>query len=239
MAICKLCKEDKKLIKAHVIPESFFKTLKGPFEYLSVVPSPKCPTAVGRTYIGEYDKNILCKECDAKLGVWDEYGKEVLIDHETRIKEVKSNNEVIGWELKIDKPLIFYKFVLSLLWRASISTRPYYNLIDLGPHEEQVRLAFERDTFDDTYEVFIAKFDESSVSGAEKSILNPYSARVFDRNFCRVLLNGFLISIKVDKQLLEPRVRQFKLKEEDIKVIRASFDESGHLNIMLSNYPSN
>lgn len=237
MAICKLCLEDKKLIKAHIIPESFFRVLKGSFEYLSVVPSQSFAKAVGRTYIGEYDKNILCKECDSNIGVWDHYGKTVLIDQSSRLKPIINDLQTLGWELNVDSPLDLYKFVLSMLWRASISDRPYYKLIDLGPHEEKVKLAIEKMEFNESYEVYFAKFDQSSLPGAEKSILNPYTTRIFDRNFCRFHINGFLISIKVDKQKLDERIRKFSLKDNEVKIIRAGFDSTGQLDLMLNSYP--
>lgn len=239
MTACRLCKKDKKLIKAHIIPESFFRHLKGESEHLSLVPSARKPTIVGRTLVGEYDPSILCQECDAIFGKLDEYGKQVLLDDEGRATAVEIKREHVGWEMKIEQPLKLYKFIISMLWRASISQRPYFKLIKLGPHEDKIEIALRRDHFDEAYEVYVAKFTASAIPGAEKSILNPYTTRILGLQFCRFHINGYLISIKVDKQPLPQKMQTFKLKDNKLKILKADFDGSGQLKLMIDTYPSN
>lgn len=60
--ICKGCGSDKKLIKAHIIPESFFAGLKTPGNHLLMVSDTlKYPK---RAPLGPYDKEILCHDCE-------------------------------------------------------------------------------------------------------------------------------------------------------------------------------
>jgi hypothetical protein len=75
---CKLCGQDKKLVKAHVIPASFFRPLR------SEKNSPLLITAgnyVKRAPIGVYDKTILCEACEKQFGIWDDYAQSLLIQN--------------------------------------------------------------------------------------------------------------------------------------------------------------
>jgi hypothetical protein len=83
---CKRCSEERKLVKAHIVPRSFYMDLRARDEYLNVVPAnPTERIAISR--IGDYDQNILCHECDQFLGVFDDYGKNQGVEsrgHESR-----------------------------------------------------------------------------------------------------------------------------------------------------------
>lgn len=76
---CKLCGENKKLIKAHVIPKAFFNTLlDSDDDFLKVISSKKgIREKISR--MGIYDKHILCDTCEQKFGPLDDYGFKVLI----------------------------------------------------------------------------------------------------------------------------------------------------------------
>jgi hypothetical protein len=85
--------------------------------------------------LGEYDENILCAECDNKLGVFDNYAlkvcKEFPQKHTTPRDNIFEMPDVDGDS--------FAKFVLAVLWRASISKRPAAAAVRLGKHESIAR----------------------------------------------------------------------------------------------------
>ena len=72
---CKFCGQEKKLIKAHIIPKNFYLDYKKE-QYMSV------DSLSGKFKIqqnGAYDKNILCSDCDGKiLGKFDATDGEVI-----------------------------------------------------------------------------------------------------------------------------------------------------------------
>lgn len=83
---CQYCGEDKKLIKAHIIPESFFKPLRadnGDVPYLMTDLQGEFPK---KSPIGVYDKTILCRDCEDQFAQWDEYGFKTLVDGEKQLK---------------------------------------------------------------------------------------------------------------------------------------------------------
>lgn len=60
---CKLCNQNKKLVKAHIIPERFFKSIKISEKPLQIY-AAKAGTYPKRSHIGLYDPHILCYECE-------------------------------------------------------------------------------------------------------------------------------------------------------------------------------
>ncbi|MGD9637758.1 MAG: hypothetical protein AB7U85_01705 [Alphaproteobacteria bacterium] len=120
---CFLCGEDKKLIKAHIIPEKYFtktKKLQKIYSYDGDYPK--------KNRIGVYDNEILCSDCDGKLGKYDEYSYEVLFNLEKFICE-RDKNGIKVKNIDSNKLKLFY---LSIIWRAHISKRPEFKKIDLG-----------------------------------------------------------------------------------------------------------
>jgi len=85
--------------------------------------------------LGQYDNQILCASCDNKLGVFDNYALQVCARFKGEHKILTSDR----FELKDVDGDKFAKFVLAILWRGSISARPDYSNISLGPYEDIAR----------------------------------------------------------------------------------------------------
>ena len=77
---CKLCGENEKLIKAHIIPEGFFRPLRSG-KMVPEIHSNIKGVFPKRSPIGIYDNTILCEKCDKYLGVWDGYAQKLLIQY--------------------------------------------------------------------------------------------------------------------------------------------------------------
>lgn len=194
--ICKFCQQEKKLIKAHVIPESFFRRLRDGEN------PPRLLTAKEGIYPkraskGVYDPNILCIDCERQFGDWDNYGQKFLA--EEPIGEPKViGSKIVGYEVPHYNYPELKLFFISLVWRASVSTHPFYERIRLGPHEEVVkRLVEHRDPGDaEDFSVILARFDHPL--GA--SILDPHPEKIYQVNYCRFYLAGYIAYVKVDKR---------------------------------------
>lgn len=133
---CNLCKEEKKLIKSHIYPEWVYRALypdgkvdnKNPLRVVSakhdyVQPSP----------IGIWDENILCLECDQKIGrMYDEPCKKIILDSEPVLfKSIKDEGNV--YTLPDVDPNLLKNFILSLLLRSIWSNRKEYDHIKMEP----------------------------------------------------------------------------------------------------------
>lgn len=215
---CKLCGEDKKLIKAHIIPAGFFRPLR------IGKSAPEIHSNTNGVYpqkspIGVYDKDILCEKCDRYLGLWDDYAHKILIqDFSEQLAVYKRNNKVA---YKIDN--YDYKklkmFFLSVLWRASISSQEFYKKINIGPHEQRLKEMIINDNPGEPYDysITLAKFSNPNF----KVMLDPHNTRFNSVNYCQFYITGFVFYIKTDK----------KNPPEFLK--RLCLNKSGHLWIIL------
>jgi hypothetical protein len=105
-----------KLIRAHIIPAGFGRLINISQKPLLKFVADRVGEAIPQL---EYDPNILCEDCDNILGKTDEYA----LDVAKKFKAQKANAEGNLFEIeKVDCDR-FTKFVLSVIWRASISDR--------------------------------------------------------------------------------------------------------------------
>ncbi|MDP3295088.1 MAG: hypothetical protein Q8M37_10165, partial [Nevskia sp.] len=135
---CKLCGEKKKLIKSHIIPESFFRESSGGEGAHLVSSNPdKFPK---RAPIGVYDPSILCTDCESRFSQLDNYGYEVFVSkYETLFQPLFEDAKLVGYtSLTTDRDKL-HQFLLSVLWRASVSTQVFYSKVNLGPHQDSVK----------------------------------------------------------------------------------------------------
>jgi hypothetical protein len=120
------------LIEAHIIPKGFGRFVRGDAHNLTVTLNG---ADYSRLQLGQYDNNILCGECDNRLGVFDNYALQFC-------KSFKQEHKLVRpgvFELADVDGDTFAKFVLAVLWRASISSRPDYANVSLGPYTDVAR----------------------------------------------------------------------------------------------------
>ncbi|ACL04919.1 hypothetical protein Dalk_3229 [Desulfatibacillum aliphaticivorans] len=140
---CKLCGEEKELCnQSHIIPNFMYRDLldeKNRFYAIQLNESGVHSRGVRQT--GEFDKNILCQPCDnGTLGKLDRYASLILYGGNPKIFENRIDPDGIKYTYCADIDYSQFKlFLLSLLWRASISQRRFFAEVNLGPHEERIR----------------------------------------------------------------------------------------------------
>lgn len=148
--ICKLCLKEKKLIKAHIIPNFLYKNLElyqpdangqGRL-HLAKIQNDNFSYNPKGISNSEYDTNILCSDCDNKiLGAYEDYAKKVLFDDKTKLEFSFVNDTNLGCEYGHFKGIDYTKFklfLLSIFWRASISDRPFSSEVNFGEEKNEV-----------------------------------------------------------------------------------------------------
>ena len=141
MPLCRLCGNAGKIVKAHIIPEAFFRVLReGGAAPLIVTGTPN--QFPKRSPIGVYDEGILCDACEPKFDRFDHYGVEtLLIRLDELFQPISHQGEIAAYQaIGVDQKLLM-QFLLATLWRASISTHSFYRRVSLGPLEEIARRA--------------------------------------------------------------------------------------------------
>ncbi|MBU2579279.1 hypothetical protein KKA09_04170 [Patescibacteria group bacterium] len=217
---CKFCLKDKKLIDAHIIPRCFFEAMRDkkdnrPFQLLSNTKNEYSQ----KLWIGLYDKNILCEDCEKVFQKYDDYACKALlsnIDESDYILDPNGNK--IGYKLENVDYKKLKLFFLSVLWRASVSKRKEFKKVDIGR------------SFEDRLKAMVKNFDPGSTNDfllvlrrfiddlGKNFLMDPYKLRIDEINFYRFYLGaGYEFHIKVDKR---------NLKKSDVLYLLALRSES-------------
>ncbi|MFH0878113.1 MAG: hypothetical protein V2A34_00220 [Lentisphaerota bacterium] len=158
---CRLCRENKPLIKAHIIPRAIYEEVKESRDSHLVVVPTKDGANVEKSRIGFYDKTILCSDCDGRLSRFDEYGKIFIFDLEhVGTPVMSSDGRLLALQiLKFDYQKLKL-FFLSILWRAAVSKLESFSRVNLGPFEQSLRNYIQNEDpgAPDDFPVFLTRF---------------------------------------------------------------------------------
>lgn len=147
---CRLCGKEKRLIKkSHIIPDFMYRELydKKHRIYTLIVDAAKRKLVKKRfRFTGEYQGGLLCKKCDNKLlGSFESYGSKFLYGGNFKkgedlvMKDFVTADGLSFTEIQNASYEKLKLFLLSILWRCSISDREGFSEISLGEHEEIIR----------------------------------------------------------------------------------------------------
>ncbi len=193
--VCKLCTQEKKLVKAHIIPRSFYEPLKEDRQVPKIF-TDKAGVYPQRSPTGIYDKEILCEGCESIFSPWDAYGHRFLMRTISEDAYIKDGDEKIAYNMGQCDYHKLKLFFLSVLWRAGVSKQPMFNQVRLGPYTERLRArirAHDPGGVED-YAVALSRFDEPP---GEVGILNPDKTDHEGVNHYRLYLGGYMAIVKV------------------------------------------
>jgi len=94
-------------------------------------------------------------------------------------------------------------FVISVLWRASVSSRDFFKNVNLGPFEDIAKqIILDNVPLSDQFPFWMRRYSESD--NAKGIIFAPMPTRLDGLRFYTLTMNGFTVWIKVDGQKLKP-----------------------------------
>jgi hypothetical protein len=223
--ICKLCDQNKKLIKAHVIPRWAFRYLhpENRGEPLIIV-SKNYPR---RSPTGIWDDRILCANCDGIIGKFDDYGKEVLLDQ-------KPANYGSYFLIESVDTIRFRVFLLSVIWRCSISSRREAKYINLGQYENMIKAILIKASSNQNVEhdlqnftIFGIKFGRGKlpIDLVERNMQFPIPFRLgFKRESkinCHIIYfpKGYKFFVKTDRRPFHDALVKVQVKGANINIM--------------------
>ncbi|MGR6859971.1 hypothetical protein ACU5EH_06265 [Aliivibrio salmonicida] len=230
---CKGCNQDKKLIKAHIIPESFFIKMKSSDKQLKII------TDISGVYpkkspIGVYDKNILCRDCEDRFQKIDDYGYNVLIADIDKQIPYPDKGEIIGYKLNgIDNSKLKL-FFISILWRASISKEVFYSKVNLGDLEKKAQdLIWQQFSGEpDDFSFVLARFDGGAE--ASKTMLDPHPEQWFNVNYYRFYFYGYVLYIKSDPSETPLTWKDFIPRDDSLNIVsRGKIEKSKEFPLLI------
>ena len=138
MEKCKLCGSDtEKFPKSHIIPDFMYKHLKNEKSQILRTRMPE-GRKLKPALTGFYDLKLACPECEEKMSKWEGYAEKALYG---------SSNIQMPKAVKLDglQQQIFnidytkFKlFLLSIIWKASVTTHEFFREISLGDKHQAI-----------------------------------------------------------------------------------------------------
>ncbi|NTW45730.1 MAG: hypothetical protein HGB18_01585 [Candidatus Moranbacteria bacterium] len=239
MKTCKMCsREFEKLVKSHVIPESFFRAIKKESDHLLVVSSNK-DEHTKKSRIGIYDQEILCLSCEEKFKPLDDYGQKILLQNQSSFRAIFEEGGAypVGWVFEQEVDFVKLKmFFCSVLFRADISENIFYQHVVLGPYQTVLKDMIDNNVEDSnqSFTIFIRKFDIEKNKFAREILLDPRPIRIDGVRFYQIYFgSGYVVYIKVDKLQAPSTFQRLLLgMMPRLYMVSGDLDDSAELSII-------
>lgn len=232
--VCKGCYQTRKLVKSHIIPRSFYEVMRQDKSVAFSLHTNKEGEYKSKSRIGAYDSNILCGECEDRFKAIDNYAASSLIQNESQHNPVIYDDQVLAHRAQNVEYLKIKFFIMTVLWRASISSLPLFRRIDLGPTTNRLKTFIwngETGSIND-YPVVIGQFTPStSDPNLHRVIFDPYLNRVQGIRYYRFYLGGYIADIQASAQT-PPAVIRRLVNNKDLLIRNlGSFDVSPEMKL--------
>jgi hypothetical protein len=191
--VCKLCSNEAPLIKAHIIPRSFWE--------IDAAHPPRIVTNINgdfpkRIPIGVYDQTIVCERCERSFSKYDTYAAELFLNRAKEFEEVRDNSGKLTGYLHHNFDYSRLKlFTIAVLWRASASSHPFFSRVRLGPFERNARdMLLRRDPGEAaTFAVLFSIWDSPVM-------MDPFAGSLCGVRVYRFYLGRLVAYINVDRR---------------------------------------
>lgn len=207
--ICRLCKKTAKLANSHIIPEFVFRTL---YDKKHRFRSAQLDERKWEWEQKGYREPMLCDNCEQKFSIWEHYASEQFFNKPLPTPISQGNSKAI-----ILNGLNYQKlklFLLSILWRAGVTTHVYYKHVQLGHiHEERLRqmLLSENPGSAEDYACFICTINLDG-NKFRDFFVEPTPSRVESHRCYRFVFSGFIFYYHVTSHRLPDSTRRLTLQ---------------------------
>jgi hypothetical protein len=208
---CSLCDKEKSLVRSHIIPQWVFRhdlsdeTLSKHVICMSNDPKSNAVT-LSPGAVGEYDPNILCSECDNKFSAWEQHFKEQIFERIDLFQTCPGKPALpilayVADGFDYQKIKLFF---LSMLWKASISSHPFFSLVKCDDRcEAELKTALKDSNAGDVeyFSVFGQRYCDTHLTRVPPdSILSPVLVQRNEVYFYKFNFLNFQFLIKVDER---------------------------------------
>lgn len=231
MKKCKFCGNDKRLIKAHIIPEGFFRRQRQGKKSLEIITN-KAGEYDKKAPIGVYDQAIVCNDCENIWREWDDYAQKLLAEEPLNGQARYRDAKKIAYMVKDFDYKKLKLFFISILWRASVSSQSFFSRVSLGSFEKMAKEFITNNNPGDSedFSVILSKFCHPL---GKQSTMDPYQYKKSGVNYCRFYLAGYIADIKVDDKPTPMPFSQITISEnKPLYIICRDFRKSKELNLI-------
>jgi hypothetical protein len=218
---CKLCQKTSPLRNSHIIPEFVFTSLYDEKHRMNVLSTRKQkPRPFEQKGLRE---KLLCATCETKFSQLELYAN-TAFDGKSAERPLAHIIVVKGVDYKK-----FKLFLLSVLWRASISSLEFFSEVDLGRHEEILRkmiLAEDPGASDKYGIVPFALVDGHRIETG--LIMQPSRENMYGQVGYRFIFGGFLWAYFVSSLSAPNSVKPLLPREDNtLCIVESEYSECG------------
>ena len=199
---CKLCGLSSDFVDAHIVPRSFYPDRAKGDDALIVVNS-RPGARNSRSRIGIYDERMLCRSCEERFSIYDDYAAKLLVELRGDWQTVLRDGEPLAYRIENFHYSKLKIFCLFLLWRAAATDRVEFGGVKLGTFMERLTelLLSEDPGNPEEFSPFIARF--SDVTSWQSGMISPFREKYDGVSVYRFVVGAYVIYIKVDSQKLK------------------------------------
>ncbi len=233
-----MCGAERKLIRAHVIPEAFFRVQRVDGEPPLLITNvaghfPK------RAPIGVYDERILCRDCEDGFQAVDDYGINVLLRRfDELFHPVEEAGRIVAFESDSVDQALLLRFLIAVLWRASVSTQPFYKGVQLGTHESRAAAIVKShdSPMADLFGAVVSRWRTTGdLDGAADGMLDPICEQLMGVTTYRVYFGRIVVWVRVSALKFPAPMNRIELgSKPTLSVITRDFSKSKDLAAMVA-----
>lgn len=202
---CALCGEERPLIKAHVVPRSFY-DLPRHGEQSAKVLSNTLGSHPKKSQSGIYFEGKLCSGCDSGcLGSLDQHAGETLLNGN------RLRHSIMSFQYPDADPDRIKRFAVSMLWRAALAGKPYFSRVRLGPYQDAIKQSLVDGSELADIDVAVAEFDAKLLD-----FMDPFSTRFEGVLVWVFYANRFIFYIKTSKLPMPRHLKPVTLRTGDV-----------------------
>jgi hypothetical protein len=236
IGLCKLCLLEKVLHKeSHIIPRFLIrenlKNEKGKLTPISISTKSNSINELGQISSNGYSEhNILCIECESKIGYYEDYiAKIIYTNPSLRISPIKTevhftNIKATGIQFRnVDKGKLKL-FLLSIIWRCSISKIPDFKNVTLGSYQNQIReMIFTQKENEPHIFPFMTLNTKENSNWTNDILLPPLREKLKNGSYYKMIFGYFIFIVNISLNDVN-----FMFKEHDDIV--TIYDLPKHIN---------
>lgn len=176
-----------------------------------------------RRFSGEYEK-LLCQDCEKKIKFFEDYAIAAIYGgdrkNDPKCKNYKIPEGLVYTKCSNIDYVKFKLFLLSLIWRMSVSTREFFKSVHLGPHEETIRRMILKNNpgnFDKYPSVMI---NIGSVNKLTKGILQaPVRQRNKAHIYYNLTIGGIIYLFYISDKAIPQKILDLVLKPNNELIV--------------------
>lgn len=218
---CKLCQNPSPLQNSHIIPEFVFTSLYDDKHRMNVLSTRKQkPRPYEQKGLRE---KLLCANCETKLSQLELYAKTAF---DGKCAERRLPRVIIVKDVDYKK---FKLFLLSVIWRASISSLDFFSEVNLGYHEEILRKIILSEDPGSSDKYGIVPFALVDGHKIETGIITqPSRKKMYGQVGYKFIFGGFMWAYFVSSiSAPDPVKPLLPLEDNTLCIIESNYSECG------------